>query len=173
MQRELLELLRRTLSRELSKAKRRRTSAGGLALVVGMERGARERSRHLAERLLALDAQDSLGLRELVLDQLLREGRNERALEVSHQPMETPLLGVLMGRALALYRLERHDEAAEALHEADALNPHVVAMLCDDNTRAAPAPKDDAPAPGSRAEAWQYRTLMRDQWTSTRGSPGS
>ncbi|GAA0577406.1 SEC-C domain-containing protein [Halomonas salifodinae] len=142
----------------------------GLALVVGMERGARERSRRLAERLLALDPEDSLGLRELVLDQLLREGRNAQALEVSDVPMETPLLGVLMGRVLALLRLERFDEAAEALKAAMAVNGHVVAMLCDEKVRPMALPSDQAPPSGSRAEAWQYRTLMRDQWTATHGA---
>ena len=37
----------------------------GLALVVGMERGSRQHSRELAELLLSLDEQDSLGLREV------------------------------------------------------------------------------------------------------------
>ncbi|APX93543.1 zinc chelation protein SecC [Halomonas sp. 1513] len=142
----------------------------GLALVVGMERGAREHSRELAERLLTLDAQDSLGLRELVLDQLLREGSDRRALEVSYQAMETPLLGVMMGRALALYRLERLDEAREALREAQAINGHVLEMLCNERARAVSLPSSGLPAPGSRAEAWQYRTLMRDQWANTRGA---
>lgn len=141
----------------------------GLALVVGMERGARQRSRQLAERLLAFDDQDSLGLRELVLDQLLREGRDEHALEVSCQPTDSPLLGVLMGQALALYRLERHAEAEEALREAAAINQHVVAMLCADNPRAVTS-GGEAPESGSRAEAWQYRILMRDQWAKTRGA---
>ncbi|HSH47923.1 MAG TPA: SEC-C domain-containing protein, partial [Halomonas sp.] len=57
----------------------------GLTLVVGMERGAQRRSRRLAERLMALDEQDTLGLRELVLDQLLREGRDQEALALSEQ----------------------------------------------------------------------------------------
>ncbi|QJQ94704.1 MULTISPECIES: SEC-C domain-containing protein [Halomonadaceae] len=142
----------------------------GLALVVGMERGARERSRELAERLLVLDEQDSLGLRELVLDQLLREGQDERALEVSRQAAETPLLGVLMGQALALYRMERHDEALAALNEAAALNVHAIAMLCDANPRPVTLPAETLPETGSRAEAWQYRTLMRDQWAKSRGA---
>ncbi|WP_043526603.1 SEC-C domain-containing protein [Litchfieldella xinjiangensis] len=141
----------------------------GLALVVGMERGARERSRQLAERLLVLDAQDSLGLRELVLDQLLREGRDERALEVSQQTGDTPLLGLLMGQALALFRLERRDEASQALREASTLNPHILDMLCAENPRSANS-MGDVPETGSRAEAWQYRILMRDQWTNTRNA---
>ncbi|WP_163650136.1 SEC-C domain-containing protein [Modicisalibacter sp. 'Wilcox'] len=144
----------------------------GLALVVGMERGDRQRSRRLAERLLVLDENDSLGLRELVLDQLLREGRDREALALSDQPQgddEAPLLGVLMGRVLALYRLERFDAAEEALDAVDALNAHVVAMLCADNPRPVPLAVE-VPEPGTKAEAWQYRALMRDQWVATRGA---
>ncbi|HSH57976.1 MAG TPA: zinc chelation protein SecC, partial [Halomonas sp.] len=147
----------------------------GLALVVGMERGARERSRQLAEGLLALDSHDSLGLCELVLDQLLRDGRDSEALALSEQPLEAeaegPVLGVLMGRALALYRLDRLEEAAEALGETHAHNVHAVKLMCGDSS-APPTPVgEDGPVePGSRAEAWQYRTLMRDQWRATPGA---
>lgn len=142
----------------------------GLALVVGMERGAREHSRQLAERLLGLDAEDNLGLRELVLDQLLREGCDRRALEVSYQGEEAALLGIMMGRTLALYRLERFDEARQALHQAKALNSHVLDILCNSNARAVNLPVSGLPKPGSRAEAWQYRALMRDQWAGTHGA---
>ncbi|MBE0489247.1 MAG: SEC-C domain-containing protein [Halomonas sp.] len=147
----------------------------GLALVVGMERGARQRSRQLAERLLALDDHDSLGLRELVLDQLLRDGRDDEALAISYPPEGEELgeaaLGLLLGRALALFRLERLDEAAEALEEAYRHNAHALALLCAEKPRQAPTPGGGGVAePGSRAEAWQYRTLMRDQWRATPGS---
>ncbi|MDR5866302.1 SEC-C domain-containing protein [Halomonas koreensis] len=147
----------------------------GLALVVGMERGARQRSRHLAEQLLELDDQDSLGLRELVLDQLLREGRDREALALSEAALAAPaedqaVLGLWMGRALALYRLERVEEAAEALGRARRHNPHAPVLLCADNPRPAAPGQDGAAAPGSRAEAWQYRTLMRDQWRATPGA---
>lgn len=144
----------------------------GLALVVGMERGARQRSRQLAQRLLVLDDQDSLGLRELVLDQLLREGRDEEAVSLSHQREpndEGPLLGVLMGRALALYRLARLDEAQDALQAVHALNAQAIAMMCADNPRPVPLALE-VPEPGTKAEAWQYRALMRDQWATTQGA---
>ncbi|SFH79563.1 SEC-C domain-containing protein [Modicisalibacter xianhensis] len=146
----------------------------GLALVVGMERGDRQRSRQLAERLLVLDDQDSLGLRELVLDQLLREGRDEEAVRLSDQAEpgdQGPLLGVLMGRVLALYRLERLDEAQASLREVHELNMHAVAMMCAENPRPIPLALE-IPEPGTKAEAWQYRALMRDQWAATRGALG-
>jgi hypothetical protein len=146
----------------------------GLALVVGMERGARQRSRELAERLLMLDDQDSLGLCELVLDQLLREGRDRDALELSEResPEEESSrpLGLLMGRVLALYRLERCEEAAEAIAAARRQNPHALPMLCADNPKPARTGRDGFSESGSRAEAWQYRTLMRDQWRTTPGA---
>jgi tetratricopeptide (TPR) repeat protein len=147
----------------------------GLALVVGMERGARQRSRELAEHLLSLDDQDSLGLRELVLDQLLREGRDLEALEMSESELanddtDEPPLGLLMGRVLALFRLERRDDAEAALDEAVSHNAHALGILCRENARAAPMGDDAAAEPGSRDEAWQYRTLMRDQWRVTPGA---
>ncbi|SHF63104.1 SEC-C motif-containing protein [Modicisalibacter ilicicola DSM 19980] len=144
----------------------------GLALVVGMERGSRRRSRQLAERLLVLDDQDSLGLRELVLDQLLREGRDEEAVVLSDQrdpEGEEPLLGVLMGRVLALYRLQRHEEARNSLRTVRELNGHAIAMMCAPNPRPVPLALE-VPEPGTKAEAWQYRALMRDQWAATRGA---
>ncbi|MCP1366850.1 zinc chelation protein SecC, partial [Halomonas sp. BBD48] len=146
----------------------------GLALVVGMERGDRQRSRQLAERLLVLDDQDSLGLRELVLDQLLREGRDEEALQLSDQAEpagQSPLLGVLMGRVLALYRLEQLSEAQASLRAVHELNSHAIAMMCAENPRPVPLALE-VPEPGTKAEAWQYRALMRDQWAATQGALG-
>ncbi|WP_404297012.1 SEC-C metal-binding domain-containing protein [Halomonas sp.] len=145
----------------------------GLALVVGMERGARQHSRQLAERLLELDDHDSLGLRELVLDQLLRDGRDSEALAISYPPEGEELgeaaLSLLLGRALALFRLERPDEGAQALEMARRHNVHALTLLCVEKPRQLPA-ASGAAEPGSRAEAWQYRTLMRDQWRATPGA---
>lgn len=142
----------------------------GLALVIGMERGAGQRARELAQRLLALDVEDSLGLRELVIDQLLREGRDEQALAVSEQGSEgTDMLGVQMGRVLALYRLARRDDALAVLREVCSSNPYIIRVLCEERPRPAQLGVD-MPEPGSRAEAWQYRQLMRDQWVASEGA---
>lgn len=142
----------------------------GLALVIGMERGAGERARRLAQRLLALDEEDSLGLRELVIDQLLREGRDEQALTVSEQGADgADMLGVQMGRVLALYRLARQDDARAVLADVCASNPYIVPVLCEERPRPTRL-GGDMPEPGTRAEAWQYRQLMRDQWLASDGA---
>ncbi|RUR36539.1 SEC-C domain-containing protein [Vreelandella populi] len=144
----------------------------GLALVVGMERGARQHSRELAEELLAIDQEDSLGLKELVLDQLLRDDRNQEALALADQQNDdgSLVLGLLMGRTLALYRLGRQEDAEKALAEVMAHSRHALEMICAENPRPAMPHADGQVDPGSRAEAWQYRTLMRDQWRTTSGA---
>ncbi|WP_075881322.1 SEC-C metal-binding domain-containing protein [Vreelandella massiliensis] len=144
----------------------------GLALVVGMERGARQHSRELAEELLAINREDSLGLRELVLDQLLRDERNEDALALAEERSDdgSMKLNILLGRALALYRLARYEEADAALQEARQYNRYALEMLCADKPRPALPSGDGDIKPGSREEAWQYRTLMRDQWRSSTGA---
>ncbi|MFW6346074.1 MAG: zinc chelation protein SecC, partial [Halomonas sp.] len=51
-----------------------------------------------------------------------------------------------------------------------AHNPHALALLCAERPRPVPGGDTGAAEPGSRAEAWQYRTLMRDQWRTTPGA---
>jgi len=144
----------------------------GLALVVGMERGARQHSRELAEELLAIDQEDSLGLKELVLDQLLRDDRNEEALALTEHARDDGSLelGLLMGRTLALYRLGHREAAERSLKDVMAHNRHTLDMICAENPRPVMPHADGQVDPGSRAEAWQYRTLMRDQWRTTQGA---
>ncbi|KHJ51649.1 zinc chelation protein SecC [Vreelandella venusta] len=145
----------------------------GLALVVGMERGARQHSRELAEELLAIDQEDSLGLRELVLDQLLRDDRNEEALALTNEPQKDDgslVLGLLMGRTLALYRLGQQEAAEAALADVMAHSRYALELICAENPRPSMPHPVGQVDPGSRAEAWQYRTLMRDQWRTTPGA---
>ncbi len=144
----------------------------GLALVVGMERGARQHSRRLAEELLAINREDSLGLRELVLDQLLRDARNSDALALAEAAEDdgSLWLNILLGRTLALYRLQEWEQAEEALSDVKRHSRYALEMLCAESPRPALPGKEGQVEPGTRAEAWQYRTLMRDQWRVTPGA---
>ena len=144
----------------------------GLALVVGMERGARQHSRRLAEELLAINREDSLGLRELVLDQLLRDERNRDALALADAAEDdgSLWLNILLGRTLALYRLQEWEQAEEALGDVQRHSRYALEMLCAESPRPALPNKEGKIDPGTRAEAWQYRTLMRDQWRVTPGA---
>ena len=143
----------------------------GLSLVIGMERGDVMRSRTLAQRLLRLDRDDNLGLRELLLEQLLREGDNEQALAMvealtddeQHWP------GLTIGKALVMFRLGRLEEAEQSIMEVHRYNEHLPGLMMQTSPRRE-VRNDNVPEPGSRGEAWQYRVLMRDQWVSTPGA---
>jgi hypothetical protein len=75
-----------------------------------------------------------------------------------------------MGRTLALYRLGQQDAAELAIQAVKAHNRHALDMICAENPRPSMPHADGQVDPGSRAEAWQYRTLMRDQWRTTPGA---
>ena len=121
---------------------------------------------------MLIDQEDSLGLRELVLDQLLRDDRNEEALALAEENDDdgSLVLGLLMGKALALYRLEQREAAETALSDVLGHNRYALELICAENPRPSMPHPDGQVDPGSRAEAWQYRTLMRDQWRTTPGA---
>ena len=59
------------------------------------------------------------------------------------------------------------------LADVIAHNRHAIrAVMCSENPRPSMPHADGQVDPGSRAEAWQYRTLMRDQWRTTSGRAG-
>ena len=80
-----------------------------------------------------------------------------------------PLLGILMGQVLALYRLGRDKDAEQALEIVREANSHLISLLLAEHPRPVSLAVE-APEPGTRGEAWQYRTLMRDQWKRSEGA---
>lgn len=56
------------------------------------------------------------------------------------------------------------------LAEVQRYNAHALPMLCAENPRPVSSGQEGIADPGTRAEAWQYRTLMRDQWRATPGA---
>ncbi|MCM2971164.1 SEC-C domain-containing protein [Larsenimonas suaedae] len=143
----------------------------GLGLIMGMERGDPLRSKALSERLLSLDKQDDLGLREVLLEQHLRQGEDDKALSLVDPllPEQSDWLGLLVGRALVFYRLGRMDEAQGALSLIHQHNPHMLTLLARANPKREHNEAHSV-APGSRGEAWQYRVLLRGQWLATPGA---
>jgi hypothetical protein len=75
-----------------------------------------------------------------------------------------------MGKTLALYRLEQHEAAEAALGDVLGHNRYALELICAESPRPSMPHADGQVDPGSRAEAWQYRTLMRDQWRTTPGA---
>lgn len=121
--------------------------------------------------MLRLNPNDNQGHREWMINHHLRTGADERALEVASAYADDFLVPTLFGRALALWRLGRREEAEARLREAAKDRPRAVrALLADEMAR----PESDpyGVAVGGEEEAWLYREDMRETWQANPGCPG-
>jgi tetratricopeptide (TPR) repeat protein len=119
--------------------------------------------------LLELDPDDSLGVRYLLLSQLLREGANDEAGRLLAEYEDDTQAMWLHGRLLWRYRGDGDTESTrEAFAAAVGANPHVVKYLLDPDAM----PDPDAPAfeLGSREEAAYVADALVDAFESTAGA---
>lgn len=142
----------------------------GLALISALERSDRHQSRRFAARLYRLDSDDPMGLYELVLEHYLLEERNEKVVKLVNERRghETPIAEAL-AQALALFRLGQREQAEEVIKGVKRINRYVVAMMTPLRLASAVTGESNG-QPGSRAEAWQVRLLLRGCWGATPGA---
>jgi hypothetical protein len=120
--------------------------------------------------LLRLNPNDNLGLRGEYMNALLRSGRDADALALAEAYPNDFLMETGFGQVLALYRLGRLDEAAQALTTAQQ---HFAPKAASYLYRARPAkPKLTLGfyTPGGADQAWLYREQMREVWQATPGA---
>ena len=122
-----------------------------------------------ANRLLNLNPDDNHGLRGMVINQLLRDGDDHGALKIAEKYPEDILPDILYGRVLALYRLNRPEEAKKALFAAMDSLPKVSRHLAVARVR---KPRIDPMGSihGGDDQAWLYREEMRDLWLAAPGA---
>ncbi len=124
----------------------------------------------LAEEVLALNPGDNHGLRALLVDGYLGAGRDREALALGDRFPHDMLAETSYGRALALFRLERREEADEALQRAVDDLPLVQEYLVRNRVRE-PAPDGGfGMTVGGEEQAWHYRQGMRAVWEATPGA---
>ena len=99
----------------------------------------------------------------------LATGRDEAALALAAKFPTDSLVDIAYGRALALFRLGRRDEATAALREALEQSPKVGKFLLAEKRR---KPRIDPHGVriGGDDEAWLYREAMRETWQATPGA---
>ena len=123
----------------------------------------------LANRLLSLNPNDNHGFRTMVMNDRLRCQENEDAIRLAADYPSDLNPDISYGRALAMFRLGRRDEAALAIRKAIDDLPKVAQFLLAKRVR---RPKMEALGVqlGGDDQAWLYRKEMRDVWKSTRGA---
>jgi len=123
----------------------------------------------LAKKVLSLNPNDNHGLRTMVINACLRRGDDVAALALAEQYPEDLNPDISYGKVLALYRLERLEEASDALIDAIAGLPKIPRFLSAKRIR---KPKLDSFGVklGGDDQAWLYREDMRDVWSTTPGA---
>jgi hypothetical protein len=133
------------------------------ALMLATEHGDPVRVRERAERLLRLNPDDNHGVRAQLMNLLLRERDDAAALALAERYGDDMFPELLYGKVLALLRLGRDREAAEAAqHAVDAL-PEVRRYLMRERA-AQPQIDPRGVTFGGKDQAWLYRETMRDLW---------
>ena len=133
------------------------------AVMLAAERGDRARERESMERLLRLNPDDNHGVRALLMNLLLRMGDDEAALALVGRYADDLFPELLFGKVLALVRLGRDREAADAVQCAVDAFPEVRRYLMRERA-AQPAIDPVGVRFGGKDQAWLYRDAMRDIW---------
>ncbi len=132
-------------------------------------RGDDTQSIEYAKRLLALNPMDNHGIRTLVMNHLLRQDKNEEAIELADQYPGDMNPELPFGQALAYYRLGEIDIAEEVLEEAISTLPRVAPMLLRKTVKK-PKLSEQGIQIGGNDQAWYYRKTARDLWLQTPGA---
>jgi tetratricopeptide (TPR) repeat protein len=132
------------------------------------ESGERCAATQVLERLLALNPRDHHGVRAALMNHYLRDGENNKALELAQQFPTDVLADLAYGEVLALYRLGQQESAAHALHEAVGRLPRIPRFLLRKRIKR-PTLAANGFTPGGEEQAWLYREAMRDVWEAEPG----
>jgi len=123
----------------------------------------------LARLVLSLNPNDNHGLRTLVVNALLRSHDDAPAAALAAQYPNDLNPDISFGMALALYRLDRREDANTALTAAITGLPKVPRYLAAKRIR---KPRIDQLGVliGGDDQAWLYRQEMRDVWEASAGA---
>jgi len=120
----------------------------------------------LFEWVLRLNPNDNHAHRGWLVNRYLTVGADERALAVSLLHEDDVLVDTRFGRALALWRLGRLEEAKTQLGAAAKESPRTARALIAAKMRE-PEMSPYGIEVGGEDEAWIYREQMREAWRTT------
>ncbi|HOL21552.1 MAG TPA: hypothetical protein PLQ41_01690 [bacterium] len=140
--------------------------AYGLSL---LERGNKKEALSIFEEILLLNPNDNQGVRELVVDLYFSFQQPEKVLEICRLYPDDIIPGVLYGRPLALFQLNRKEEATEHLEKAVKLSPLIARELLKKKHKR-PLIHPDMVTVGGEDEAYLYWEGSRNFWNGTPGA---
>ncbi|MBL7120187.1 MAG: tetratricopeptide repeat protein [Dehalococcoidia bacterium] len=127
----------------------------GLALA-RYEEGKIEEALRLFQELLSLNPNDNQGVRAMALEALFKVGKFEDALKITEQYPRDIMSETIYGRALALFKLGRREEATVVLRKAVEHLPLVGRELLKTKHRLPKTARPDVVTLGGADEAYYY-----------------
>lgn len=127
-----------------------------------------DRYEDLMVLYLRLNPNDNHGYRTDLINMLLRARRDTEALELGQRYANEMFAETAYGVGLALYRLGREAEAADALATAVEDLPLVLKYLLRKRIEQ-PAADEHGMVIGGEYQAWLYREAMRQTWLAVPG----
>lgn len=134
------------------------------------EEGENEAATEFANDYLAVNPKDQYGVRQKAIEVAMNEGDNERALELISKASDDIAAYNLFGRALALFRLGRKEDAEQALQNAIQSRPKVYQELISDKHRMPANYNPSYVSYFSNEEAYNYNTIWGPLWRRTMGA---
>lgn len=134
------------------------------------EAGRKKEALELGRWLLDLNPSDNHGLRAEIINALLRKNRNQEVIDLAGRYKDDILPDTGFGHALALYRLDRKEEAAALVRELhDKRHKHIVRFLTSPRM-SQPEMSEMGSSIGGEDQAWEYRQAMRPTWKKEPGA---
>ncbi|MEJ2688599.1 MAG: SEC-C domain-containing protein [Deltaproteobacteria bacterium] len=132
--------------------------------------GQKKEALKLGRWLLDLNPVDNHGLRAEVVNALLMKKRNQEVIDLAGRFRNDILPDTGFGLALALYRMNRKEEAAALIRELhDKMHKHIVRYLTASRI-SKPEMSEFGARIGGEDQAWEYRQAMRPTWKKEPGA---
>lgn len=135
-----------------------------------LKRGEINKALPIFRNILRLNPTDNQGVRAIVIYCYFDLGRVEDALEICKDYSDDTMEDMIYGKALALYLLERRDEAEQAVYEAIRILPLIARELVKRNHKVPRNFDGGYVANGSQDQAYNYVTIHGKFWKNAPGS---
>jgi len=121
------------------------------------------------ERLLRVNPDDNHGFRTGLINHYLQADLDQEALKLALSYPNDIFPDIVFGKVLALYKLDRKEEATMAAQNAVEEFPKVVKYLTASRVKEPELDQFGLTMAGED-QAWMYREEMRDTWKASRGA---
>ena len=138
-------------------------------IYMAMDNQQQEKAIHLMQQYIALNPGDNHGFRSLLINHYLQQKQDQLALELANHYPQDIMAETIYGKILALYRLDKIDQAENTLRLAYEQLPLVADYLLKARVKQGNL-DEDGYIYGGEDQAWIYRDDMRETWQASTGA---